>query len=57
MAFKHGHYIDSGLSLEEIDSLLQEAIEEENQIKSCDDLPVVFEDQDSDYDKNINKPL
>lgn len=48
MAFKHGHYIDSGLSIEERERRLQEAKAESDKLKSWDDVPETFEDQDDD---------
>ena len=48
MAFKHGHYIDSGLTLEEREKRVQELAELEKQMQTWDDVPEVCEDQDSD---------
>ena len=43
--FKDGHYIDSGLSLDEIEKLVEQAEEENKKYKSWDDVPKVTEDQ------------
>jgi hypothetical protein len=48
MAFKHGHYIDSGLSMEEREKRLQASLEADKKYTSWDDVPEVFEAQDSD---------
>lgn len=48
MAFKNGHYIDSGLTLEEREQRVKELEELERQFNSIDDLPEVSEDQDSE---------
>ena len=48
MAFRDGHYVDSGLSQEERDRLDREAQEENNKIVSWDDVPDVDEDQNTD---------
>lgn len=43
--FKDGHYIDSGLSLEERKKLVEKAEEENKKYKSWDEVPKVTEDQ------------
>lgn len=47
MTFKDGHYIDSGLSQEERDNLDKIAQDNNNQLKSWDDVPEVSEDQNN----------
>ena len=46
MAFKHGHYIDSGRSSEEREKACIST--EEEKLTSWDDVPLVCEDQDED---------
>ena len=48
MAFKHGHYVDSGLSPEEREKACISADEENKKLTSWDDVPLVCEDQDED---------
>ena len=48
MAFKRGHYIDSGLSPEEREKACIEAEKEHEKLTSWDDVPPVYEDQDED---------
>lgn len=43
--FKDGHYIDSGLSQEEREKLVEQAKEENKKYKSWDEVPEVTEDQ------------
>ena len=43
--FKDGHYIDCGLSLEEIEKLEDRAHEENKKYKSWDEVSDVTEDQ------------
>ena len=43
--FKNGHYVDSGLSQEERVKIAEQALEEDKQYKSWDDVPKVTEDQ------------
>lgn len=43
--FKDGHYIDSGLSFEEREKLDEQAVENDKNYKSWDDVPKVTEDQ------------
>lgn len=43
--FKDGHYIDSGLSLEEIEKHIKDLDEENKKYKSWDDVPEMTEDQ------------
>ena len=45
MMFKDGHYIDSGLSLEEIEKQIKNLEDENKKYKSWDDVPKVTEDQ------------
>lgn len=48
MAFKHGHYIDSGRSSEEREKARISTEEENKKLTSWDDVPLVCEDQDED---------
>ena len=48
MAFKNGHYIDSGLTFEEREKRCKEATEEDSKLTSWDDVPLVSEDQDEE---------
>ena len=48
MAFKRGHYIDSGLSPEEREKACIEAEKENEKLTSWDAVPPVYEDQDED---------
>ena len=48
MAFKKGHYIDSGLSLEEREKLVEQSEEENKKLKSWDDVPLTCEDEDEE---------
>lgn len=48
MAFKNGHYIDSGLSAEEREERCKHSEEENGNLKSWDDVPVVTEDNEAD---------
>ena len=43
--FKDGHYIDSSLSLEEIEKQIKDLDEENKKYKSWDDVPEMTEDQ------------
>lgn len=43
--FKDGHYVDSDLSLEELEKLEKQAHEENKKYKSWDEVPKVTEDQ------------
>jgi len=49
MAFKNGHYVESDLSLEELEKINKLAKEEESKLKSWDDVPLINEDQNEDY--------
>lgn len=51
MAFKNGHYIPSGRSLEEIEERIKKDREEDAKLKSWDDVPPMTEDQDTDDDE------
>lgn len=48
MAFKHGHYIDSGRSSEEREKACITAEKENEKFASWDEVPLVSEDQDED---------
>lgn len=48
MAFRDGHYVDSGLSQEERNKIDREAQEENKKIVSWDDVPDMVEDQNID---------
>lgn len=50
MAFRHGHYLDSGLSLEQREKKCIAAEKENEKLTSWDDVPLVCEDQDDDED-------
>ncbi len=43
--FKDGHYIDSGLPLEERERLAEQAKKDDKKYKSWDEVPDVTEDQ------------
>ena len=45
MAFRNGHYIDSGLSPEEREKRCKQSEEENAKLKSWDDVPLTCEDQ------------
>lgn len=47
MAFKNGHYIDSGLSFEEREECCKHGEEENSKLKSWDDVPTVTEDSET----------
>ena len=47
MIFKDGHYVDSGLPLEEREKLLAQAEEEDKKFKSWSDVPPTYEDQEN----------
>ena len=48
MAFKNGHYIDSGLSPEERQERCKISEKENSKLTSWDDVPLTCEDQDED---------
>lgn len=48
MAFKNGHYVDSGLSQEERDKIDAEMQKRNSELTSWDDVPVMREDQETE---------
>lgn len=48
MAFKNGHYIDSGLSKKEREERCKQSEEKNKKLKSWDDVPITCEDQNEE---------
>lgn len=46
MAFKNGHYVDSGLPQEERERIDREATEANAKLSSWDDVPMTSEDKE-----------